>query len=78
MASSLPAPLKIKDIVPFVTRAVQLEKFKPIISYWCTFARCLPFDLPLTSFQATTILWTKFCPKVYIQPAMSACLIPPV
>ncbi|KAL1303712.1 hypothetical protein AAFC00_007064 [Neodothiora populina] len=35
MASALPAPLKIKDIVPFVTRAVQLEKYKPIISYWC-------------------------------------------
>lgn len=35
MAASLPAKLKIKDITPFAVRAAQLEKYKPIVSYWC-------------------------------------------
>lgn len=48
MASSLPAPLKVKEIVPFVTRAVQLEKFRPIISYWCT-CRTVLTSLPITT-----------------------------
>lgn len=37
MTSKIPAGLKAADITRFATRAVQLEKFKPVISYWCTF-----------------------------------------
>lgn len=37
MAASLPAKLKIKDITPFAVRAAQLEKHKPIVSYWCNY-----------------------------------------
>ncbi|GAB7346623.1 hypothetical protein MBLNU459_g1761t1 [Dothideomycetes sp. NU459] len=37
MAASLPAALKIKEITPFATRAAQLEKYKPIVSYWCNY-----------------------------------------
>ncbi|GAB7344717.1 hypothetical protein MBLNU457_3187t1 [Dothideomycetes sp. NU457] len=37
MAASLPAKLKIPSIVPFANRAAQLEKFRPIISYWCEY-----------------------------------------
>jgi vacuolar protein sorting-associated protein VTA1 len=37
MAASLPAKLKIKDITPFAVRASQLEKHKPIVSYWCNY-----------------------------------------
>lgn len=35
MAANIPAKLKNADIVRFVHRATQLEKFKPVISYWC-------------------------------------------
>ncbi|KAI5246118.1 DUF605-domain-containing protein [Aureobasidium subglaciale] len=37
MAASLPAKLKIKEITPFAVRASQLEKHKPIVSYWCNY-----------------------------------------
>jgi vacuolar protein sorting-associated protein VTA1 len=37
MAASLPAKLKIKEITPFAVRAAQLEKHKPIVSYWCNY-----------------------------------------
>jgi hypothetical protein len=39
MASALPAKLKAAapDVQRFATRAVQLEKFRPIVSYWCMF-----------------------------------------
>ncbi|THY23494.1 DUF605-domain-containing protein [Aureobasidium pullulans] len=37
MAAFLPAKLKIKDITPFAVRAAQLEKHKPIVSYWCNY-----------------------------------------
>lgn len=35
MTSKIPAGLKAADITRFATRATQLEKFKPVISYWC-------------------------------------------
>ncbi|KAK7725973.1 hypothetical protein SLS57_003562 [Botryosphaeria dothidea] len=37
MTSKIPAGLKAADITRFATRAVQLEKFKPVISYWCEY-----------------------------------------
>ncbi|ORY01993.1 Vta1 like-domain-containing protein [Clohesyomyces aquaticus] len=37
MAASLPAKLKDADIAQFALRAGQLEKFKPIVSYWLRF-----------------------------------------
>ncbi|KAF2154627.1 DUF605-domain-containing protein [Myriangium duriaei CBS 260.36] len=37
MAATLPAKLKVPGIQPFAVRAAQLEKFKPIISYWCNY-----------------------------------------
>ena len=37
MAATLPAKLKIPSIIPFATRAAQLEKHRPIISYWCDY-----------------------------------------
>ncbi|KAM5462831.1 hypothetical protein MauCBS54593_007812 [Microsporum audouinii] len=37
MSTSIPAGLKSADISRFVTRAAQLEKAKPTISYWCNF-----------------------------------------
>jgi len=35
MAASLPAALKSADIQRFAHRAQQLERVKPIVSYWC-------------------------------------------
>lgn len=35
MSTNIPAGLKTADISRFVTRAAQLEKAKPTISYWC-------------------------------------------
>jgi hypothetical protein len=37
MAAPLPAKLKAAapDVQRFATRAAQLEKFRPIVSYWC-------------------------------------------
>lgn len=37
MAANIPAPLKKAGITPFVVRATQLEKAKPVIAYWCMF-----------------------------------------
>ncbi|EFR03034.1 hypothetical protein MGYG_06034 [Nannizzia gypsea CBS 118893] len=37
MSTNIPAGLKAADISRFVTRAAQLEKAKPTISYWCNF-----------------------------------------
>jgi vacuolar protein sorting-associated protein VTA1 len=37
MATPLPAPLKNADITRFAIRAKELEKFKPVIAYWCMF-----------------------------------------
>ncbi|KAF3891709.1 DUF605-domain-containing protein [Trichophyton interdigitale] len=37
MSTNIPAGLKTADISRFVTRAAQLEKAKPTISYWCNF-----------------------------------------
>ncbi|KJY02487.1 DUF605-domain-containing protein [Zymoseptoria brevis] len=39
MAAALPAKLKAAapDVQRFATRAAQLEKFKPIVSYWCEY-----------------------------------------
>ncbi|EXJ88323.1 hypothetical protein A1O1_05253 [Capronia coronata CBS 617.96] len=37
MAAQVPAALKSADITAFAHRAAQLEKVKPIISYWCDY-----------------------------------------
>ncbi|KAK8113541.1 hypothetical protein PG984_014067 [Apiospora sp. TS-2023a] len=37
MAANIPAPLKKAGITPFVVRATQLEKAKPVIAYWCEY-----------------------------------------
>ncbi|ORY55915.1 Vta1 like-domain-containing protein [Pseudomassariella vexata] len=37
MAASIPAKLKQAGITPFVIRAAQLEKARPVISYWCEY-----------------------------------------
>ncbi|EXJ56716.1 hypothetical protein A1O7_07060 [Cladophialophora yegresii CBS 114405] len=37
MAAQVPAALKAADITRFAHRAVQLEKAKPIIAYWCEY-----------------------------------------
>ncbi|ODH12869.1 hypothetical protein ACO22_07836 [Paracoccidioides brasiliensis] len=37
MAANIPAKLKAADITRFVTRASQLEKARPVISYWCNY-----------------------------------------
>ncbi|KAK8112279.1 uncharacterized protein PG998_008736 [Apiospora kogelbergensis] len=37
MAANIPAPLKQAGITPFVVRAKQLEKAKPVIAYWCEY-----------------------------------------
>ncbi|EEQ86370.1 hypothetical protein RJZ56_007070 [Blastomyces dermatitidis] len=37
MTANIPAPLKAADITRFVTRASQLDKAKPVISYWCNY-----------------------------------------
>jgi hypothetical protein len=40
MAETVPAKLKGLQLAPFVKRAAQLEKFKPIVSYWCMYDLC--------------------------------------
>lgn len=37
MADTIPAKLKSLQLAPFVKRAAQLEKFKPIVAYWLNF-----------------------------------------
>lgn len=37
MAAPLPAKLKAADIQRFATRAAQLEKHRPIVTYWCEY-----------------------------------------
>jgi hypothetical protein len=37
MADSVPTKLKAAQITPFAKRAAQLERFKPIVTYWCKF-----------------------------------------
>ncbi|OJD29454.1 uncharacterized protein BKCO1_8000012 [Diplodia corticola] len=37
MTSNIPQGLKPADITRFAQRAVQLEKFKPVVSYWCEY-----------------------------------------
>lgn len=37
MALQLPAKLKIGEIQRFASRAAQLEKFRPIVTYWCEY-----------------------------------------
>lgn len=34
MADTVPAALKSLQLAPFAKRAAQLERFKPIITYW--------------------------------------------
>lgn len=35
MAANLPAKLNTPDLRPFIVRASQLEKARPVIAYWC-------------------------------------------
>ena len=35
MAARLPQPFQTIDIIRFTQKAQELEKFKPVISYWC-------------------------------------------
>ncbi|KAK5124284.1 hypothetical protein LTR85_001987 [Meristemomyces frigidus] len=37
MAAALPAKLKAADCQRFATRAAQLEKYRPIVTYWCEY-----------------------------------------
>ncbi|KAF2403960.1 DUF605-domain-containing protein [Trichodelitschia bisporula] len=37
MTTPLPAPLRAADISRFALRAAQLEKFKPVVAYWCDY-----------------------------------------
>ncbi|KAJ2897703.1 Vacuolar protein sorting-associated protein [Zalerion maritima] len=37
MAATLPASLKAADLTRFAHRASQLEKFKPVVAYWCEY-----------------------------------------
>ncbi|KAK4550388.1 hypothetical protein LTR36_003355 [Oleoguttula mirabilis] len=37
MAAQLPAKLKAADCQRFATRAAQLEKYRPIVTYWCEY-----------------------------------------
>ena len=34
MSDTIPAKLKGLQLAPFAKRAAQLEKFKPIVTYW--------------------------------------------
>ena len=71
MAASLPAMLKIKEITPFVTRAAQLEKYKPIVAYWCMYKTLSRVRLYLYR-QATTTLSIRFWPRIYIRQTKNA------
>jgi vacuolar protein sorting-associated protein VTA1 len=35
MAAKIPNALKIADITRFATKAIQIEKVKPEVAYWC-------------------------------------------
>ncbi|CCD34347.1 hypothetical protein BofuT4_uP103070.1 [Botrytis cinerea T4] len=37
MASQIPPKLKTADLTRFIIKAAQLEKAKPVISYWCEY-----------------------------------------
>jgi hypothetical protein len=37
MADAIPTKLKGLQLAPFAKRAAQLEKFKPIVTYWCMY-----------------------------------------
>jgi hypothetical protein len=37
MGDTVPAKLKSLQLAPFAKRAAQLEKFKPIVTYWCKY-----------------------------------------
>ncbi|KAK5171949.1 uncharacterized protein LTR77_003586 [Saxophila tyrrhenica] len=37
MATQLPQKLRIGEVQRFASRAVQLEKFRPIVTYWCEY-----------------------------------------
>ena len=37
MADTVPAKLKSLQLASFAKRAAQLERFKPIMTYWCEY-----------------------------------------
>jgi hypothetical protein len=44
MSTNIPSKLKAADITRFATRAAQLERVKPLISYWCALNIQSPAD----------------------------------
>ncbi|GAB7363528.1 hypothetical protein MBLNU230_g3797t1 [Neophaeotheca triangularis] len=61
MAATVPASLKTADIQRFATRAAQLEKFRPIVSYWCNYyivQKILGASLHTSSDEAMTYTTT--------------------
>lgn len=71
MAAALPAKLKIPEITRFVTRRAQLEKYKPIVSYWCMYRRFLYRDSTEKK-QVITMSSDKSSTEVSIPPTMTA------
>ena len=47
MNVEIPQALRNADVTRFATRAAQLEKIEPVISYWCMII-LKPLDCPLT------------------------------
>ncbi|KAH8629931.1 DUF605-domain-containing protein [Alternaria alternata] len=43
MADTVPAKLRSLQLASFAKRAAQLEKFKPIITYWCEYPRACQY-----------------------------------
>lgn len=41
MADAIPAKLKPLQLAPFAKRAAQLERFKPIVTYWREYRRAI-------------------------------------
>jgi hypothetical protein len=39
MADAVPGKLKALQLAPFAKRAAQLERFKPIVTYWREYCR---------------------------------------
>jgi hypothetical protein len=39
MADTVPGKLKVLQLAPFAKRAAQLERFKPIVTYWREYRR---------------------------------------
>lgn len=51
MAASIPAGLRSADIGRFALRAVQIEKAKPVVAYWCEL-HLSPHETPVPLIQS--------------------------